>query len=230
MGIKARGWLAQRELPRYTRPVASGANEPLQVLVVGEDPLARNGLANIVGGQGLTVIGPVSPLDAVQKRFNAGTPDVAAWDLGAEANSASDRLREFDAVTTPVLVLAPDESSASDAITAGARGALLRDADGGQLATALRAIVHGNIVIDEALSGLVRARANPSATVESLTVREMEVLQLLAQGLANKEIAARLGVSEHTAKFHVNAILGKLGAQSRTEAVVRAARQGLLIL
>ena len=65
---------------------------------------------------------------------------------------------------------------------------------------------------------------------ELLTARELQVLALLAEGLANKAIAARLGISDHTVKFHVNAILGKLGAESRTEAVTRAARAGLLIL
>ncbi len=70
----------------------------------------------------------------------------------------------------------------------------------------------------------------PDAPAEALTPREREVLQLLAEGLANRAIAQRLAISEHTVKFHVNAILGKLNAQSRTEAVVRAARLGLLIL
>jgi len=66
--------------------------------------------------------------------------------------------------------------------------------------------------------------------VEDLTAREMEVLQLMAAGLANKAIAQQLAISEHTIKFHVNAILGKLGAHTRTEAVTRAARLGLIVL
>jgi len=66
--------------------------------------------------------------------------------------------------------------------------------------------------------------------VEELTPRERHVLQLLAEGLPNKAIADRLGISEHTVKFHVSAIMSKLGAQSRTEAVTRAARLGLIIL
>jgi DNA-binding NarL/FixJ family response regulator len=66
--------------------------------------------------------------------------------------------------------------------------------------------------------------------VEDLTPRELEVLGLLAEGLPNKAIGLRLGISEHTVKFHVNAVLGKLGAQSRTEAVVRATRLGLILL
>jgi DNA-binding NarL/FixJ family response regulator len=65
---------------------------------------------------------------------------------------------------------------------------------------------------------------------EGLTARELEVLALVAEGLPNKLIAHRLGISDHTVKFHVNAVLAKLGAQSRTEAVVRAARRGMLVL
>jgi DNA-binding NarL/FixJ family response regulator len=68
------------------------------------------------------------------------------------------------------------------------------------------------------------------APVEELTSRELEVLRLMAEGLPNKTIALRLGISEHTVKFHVNAILGKLGVASRTEAVVRATRLGLILL
>jgi DNA-binding NarL/FixJ family response regulator len=66
--------------------------------------------------------------------------------------------------------------------------------------------------------------------IDALTPRELEVINLIAEGLPNKTIAGRLGISEHTVKFHVNAILTKLGAQSRTEAVVRATRMGLIAL
>jgi DNA-binding NarL/FixJ family response regulator len=74
------------------------------------------------------------------------------------------------------------------------------------------------------------AEKTPEALLEPLTAREQEVLPLLAEGLSNKAIAAQLQISEHTAKFHVNAVLTKLGAQNRVEAVVRAARIGLLSL
>ena len=93
-------------------------------------------------------------------------------------------------------------------------------------------MARGLTVVDPALAGAVfPARDRPlPAPVEDLTRRERSVLQLLAEGLSNKDIAARLDISEHTVKFHVNAILGKLGAHSRIEAVTRAARLGLLIL
>jgi DNA-binding NarL/FixJ family response regulator len=77
---------------------------------------------------------------------------------------------------------------------------------------------------------LPRSERPAEAPAEALTPRELEVLQLLAEGLPNKTIARQLSISEHTVKFHLNAIMSKLGAQSRTEAVVRATRLGLIIL
>ena len=87
-------------------------------------------------------------------------------------------------------------------------------------------------VLDESfVSALLRDAPPPAPDlVESLTPREIEVLQLLSQGLPNKGIAQRLGISDHTVKFHVNAILGKLGVQSRGEAIVQAVRLGLVTL
>jgi DNA-binding NarL/FixJ family response regulator len=94
---------------------------------------------------------------------------------------------------------------------------------------ALHAVAEAEVVIDDAFAdSLLR---NPRAEVEMiepLTAREREVLRLLASGQTNKEIGQRLGVTDHTIKFHVNGILGKLGAQTRTEAVVEAARRGII--
>ncbi|HKZ50710.1 MAG TPA: response regulator transcription factor, partial [Dehalococcoidia bacterium] len=125
-----------------------------------------------------------------------------------------------------------DNAQAAEAWASGAQGLLLRDVDAAILLTALRAVSQGLVVLASELAAAVppaRARgAMPLA--EELTPRELEVLQLLAEGLPNKSIAQRLGISEHTVKFHVNAILGKLGAQSRTEAVILATRLGLVLL
>jgi DNA-binding NarL/FixJ family response regulator len=119
-------------------------------------------------------------------------------------------------------------------------GLLRRDAAVEEVIVALSAVAGGVIVLDRRLgSALVTptepafAVAAPERTIgggEALTPRELEVLQLVAQGLPNKTIAAKLHVSEHTAKFHVSSIMLKLGAASRTEAVTLAARRGLLIL
>ena len=123
----------------------------------------------------------------------------------------------------------------------GARAILRRDADPGQVAAALRALLRGLGVVDGAFAAaLARPVGLPTLKpwddrqtdplIEELTPRELAVLRLVAEGLPNKTIAVKLGISEHTVKFHVNAILGKLGVASRTEAVVRATRLGLIFL
>ena len=92
-----------------------------------------------------------------------------------------------------------------------------------------QAALHGLLVFDDALLPAPAPSADVEL-VEPLSGRELDVLRHLAEGLSNKEIARALDISEHTVKFHVNAILGKLSAQSRTEAVVRATRAGLILL
>ncbi len=117
-------------------------------------------------------------------------------------------------------------------------GALPRDAGGEEIIAATTAVAGGLTVLDrrlatEALAAIARPRIAFEAAQtsdEPLTAREREVLQLLAQGIPNKQIAQRLRISEHTVKFHVSAIMAKLGAASRTEAVTTAARRGLLLL
>src|SRR5690606_25177747 len=130
------------------------------------------------------------------------------------------------------VVLLPDETEAMDAWKAGARALLLRDAAPDRLATALSAAVQGLLVVDPVLArALLPMRERDTEPLpEALTARELEVLQLLADGLPNKTIALHLRISEHTVKFHVSSILTKLNVQSRTEAVIRATRLGLVIL
>ena len=100
-----------------------------------------------------------------------------------------------------------------------------------QIHAALRAIAGGLRVIDGDTALQPKAERTADAElVEPLTARELEVLRLLSAGMTNKEIASRLGITEHTIKFHVNAILGKLEAETRTEAVVHAARLGIVTL
>lgn len=208
---------------------------PLRLALVAEDPLARGALSRALADQAaeLTLIasGTLADLEAAPPN---PAPEVTLWDVGFQPASAEARLAAPD-LGAPVLALIPEESAAEPALAAGARGLLFRDAAPVPLLAALQATARGLAVFDPALSPLrapASSRSNSTAPLnpESLTPREREVLLLLTEGLSNKEIAERLHISDHTAKFHVNAVLAKLGVQRRTEAIVRAARLGLVTL
>ena len=211
--------------------------EDLRVLVAADDPLACAGLAVLLSEQpGCTVVGQISGQGHLPTQAAVYRPDVVLWDLGWERTSDLETsLEQMGGLAEdglPVVALLPDEAQAPEVWASGVRGLLLRDAGAETLQAALQAIGQGLVVLDPslALSPLPVLEPGLDSLVEELTPRETEVLQLLADGLTNKAIAQRLGISDHTVKFHVNAILGKLGAQSRTEAVVRATRLGLLLL
>jgi two-component system, NarL family, nitrate/nitrite response regulator NarL len=174
------------------------------------------------------VAAQVASADRWARVLEAYQPEVVAWDLGA--SPAGDRPQDLERIGIPVLALVPDEERSAEALRAGARGVLFREADGPRLAAALQALIRGLVVVDEALAEPWRRRSAEAAPADALTPREREALDLLAQGLSNRAIAERLGIAERTVKFHVNAILTKLGAETRTEAVVIAARLGLILL
>ena len=136
----------------------------------------------------------------------------------------------------PVLALVGAPERARFLVRAGAKGVIVRDAPAERLSAASVAVASGLCALDEAsLQNLMNAQPAAAPPViepdtSTLTPREREVLELLAEGLSNKLVALRLDISEHTAKFHVNSILDKLEADTRTDAVVRAARRGLIAL
>ena len=208
--------------------------DDVRVLVVADDQLTRAGLAAVIAGQpGCAVVGQLAGPEFSNSVPDLYSPNAVAWDLGWDSNSALGHFDRAQETGLPTIVLAPDRAQAAAAWDAGALGALPRDVEGPTLATALIAASQGLAVFDPAL----RPSAQPApgeehrpSAVTDLTPRELEVLALLAEGLPNKSIASRLDISEHTVKFHVNAVLGKLDAQSRTEAAVRAARIGLITL
>lgn len=205
----------------------------MRVLIVADNEVFRAGLAAALFGQT-----GVSAVDQTRLDSDLATtalpyrPDVILWDLSDADRQIGSELPVMLDLATPVIVLGDDEILIAEAVVAGAKGALPRHVDPAPLAAAVRAVGEGLVVLDPAFPASVlptRSELSGSPT-EELTPREIEVLQLVAEGLPNKQIATRLGISEHTVKFHVDAILGKLGAHNRTEAVTRAARLGLLVL
>jgi two-component system nitrate/nitrite response regulator NarL len=200
---------------------------PLRILVNGGETLTEN----------LSLrpdIATVSRAEAsLEVAARVARPDVIVVDAGISPAFAYEAIRSLT-VEVPVLALTASDDMLP-AIAAGASGALHRDSPGELILAAAQALSAGLAVFDRSfVSRLVPASA-PASNVapereEQLTPREQEVLTLLAEGLSNKEIASRLDISDHTAKFHVNSILQKMGAQKRVEAVVRAARLGIIDL
>ncbi len=149
-------------------------------------------------------------------------PDVVV----AYAESSAD----ITAVSAPVIVLS-DDPSPGWLRTTGVRGVLPSDCSAEELTAAIQAAAAGLLVLHPRdLAALTAADTRPAQPAGDLTPRETEILSLLADGLSNKEIGARLKISDHTVKFHVASVLGKLGASPRTEAVSLALRQGLILL
>lgn len=196
-----------------SKPLPRHSDEPLRVAVTSENPLRRAAL-----------VMRLLPFDDL-------TPVEADDDSDPRADVIVCDGRPCEGGTTPVLSLVDDGSKAAEAMAGGASGVLLRGSTPRRLHDAIRAIVEGMIVVDEEIVQRVLRQPRPRVDLfEPLTPREQQVAQLLADGLTNKEIGRRLDVTEHTVKFHINGILRKLGVSTRTEAVVQAARLGLVIL
>lgn len=175
----------------------------------------------LLGGlQGLEIVDQLEDLAGY-----AGGADVVVSEL-----RWGERLEIPFSGSPRVLALADDVVQARQARSSGATGVLRRDAREDELAAAIAAVAVGLPVFSEDFAPADPDPGMPAAEVgpDALTPREAEILELVATGLPNKAIAARLAIRESTVKFHVNAILAKLGAQSRTEAVARALRVGLI--
>jgi DNA-binding NarL/FixJ family response regulator len=214
-------------------PGPDGEAGPVLVAVVTDDPLLRTGLHSILAQSGEDEVSVVEIAQA----------EVALWDFGVDATRALVRLRDIAAVGVPVVAVVGDASQLQPALSAGARGVVLRDQVGPGIAAALAAVRSGLTVIDTALASTLVPESNARKVergpvphhkgkggIGDLTERERQVVALLAEGLSNKLVADRLGISDHTAKFHVNGVMAKLGASTRTEAVVEAVRRGLVTL
>lgn len=197
--------------------------ESLSVLIAAGTPALRAGLAVLLAQD--TSIGICDDPDCADSAW----PDVLIADVDSLADEALAVLAERFP-DTPVLIISSEPAGSYPELFPEPGGVVSSDIDGPTLAAAIAAVAHGLVV---ASPGFIAERHHQSALSgesDLLTPREREVLQLLAEGLPNKAIARRLGISEHTAKFHVGSLFGKLGASSRAEAVTLATRRGLLVI
>ena len=205
----------------------------VKVLIADDHSVVRQGLQTFLSLDAeIEVIGTaVNGLDAVQKAQKL-KPDVVLLDLlmpemdGIEATAEIKRLMPHIRVLVLTSVLESD--SISRAINAGANGYLLKNMQSDELCRTIKAASSGPVLLSSDAVQLLINRNSPSGSTDVLTERETEVLRLVAEGKANKEIAHRLQLSEGTIKTHVSIILAKLGLQSRTQAALYAANAGLI--
>ncbi len=211
----------------------------MRILLADDHPLFRDGVASLMGAWGHEVVGQVADGDAAVSAALRLRPDLVLMDVampGGGGLAATRRLAaEAPGIAIVMLTASEDIDDLFAAIKAGARGYLLKNLESGELRGMLNAIERGEAAITPAIAGRILAelaRPEPVPTTEPdpdhLTDRELDVLRLVVRGLRNKEIAAELGISENTAKFHLRNILDKLHAQNRAEVVARAMREGLV--
>ena len=207
----------------------------IRVLVKASSPIARAGLESLLRAHpGVRLVEESSP--GTRSLATDEPADVLLIETSTPADPAAREALDWAGAGGPVVMLVRDATpeAVAGALRAGVRAVLGSGRTGPEIVAAVEAAAAGLVVLDPGgAESLLRA---PNATrtlegpVEPLTPRELEVLNLLSAGLGNKEIASRLAISEHTAKFHVAAIMGKLGASTRTEAVTLGIRHGLILI
>ena len=211
----------------------------IRVFIVAASPLARAGLQSLFGGQDVEIAGSATNLESLANQIPDVDADVVLIEAsGEQFEGLIDSLAASQLASEAAIVVLSDHSEPrwfAEALRAGVRAVLPSDIPPNQLVAAVEAAAMGLIVMHPGEVNAMFPAAEPASQplaelTEPLTPRESEVLQMLASGLANKEIAARLAISEHTVKFHVASILGKLGAGSRTEAVSLGIRRGIILL
>jgi two-component system, NarL family, response regulator YdfI len=211
----------------------------IRVFIIAGSPLARAGLESLLKARAVKVAATAANLESAGSLLSDREVDAVLIDAtGEQPEEFVETVAESGLASEVAVILLADHlprASSAAALRSGVRAVLPSDVSRDQLVAALEAAASGLIVVHPAdvaaafPASALASRPMPELA-EPLTRREREVLQMLAAGLGNKEIAARLAISEHTVKFHVASILGKLGAESRTEAVSLGIRRGLVLL
>ncbi|MPW21036.1 DNA-binding response regulator [Paraburkholderia sp. CNPSo 3157] len=212
---------------------------PMRVAVIAASSLVRASLQTLVeANPALRFLGSAADAETLVDCLAGSVPDVVVTDIEPDVSDALKTLFEL-AHATPALVLLSDDTDSDwilDAPPADAVAILPRNAMPAEIVVSIEAVAAGLCVLSpDILAKLLAGRKPPRETAsgkpfEALTLREIEVLAMLADGLGNKEIARQLDISDNTVKFHLSSIFGKLGATNRTEAVMLGMRRGFIMV
>jgi NarL family two-component system response regulator YdfI len=205
----------------------------IRLAIAAPSAVVRAGLEALVRSDPeIKLVGSFSDLAALDV-LRQGEMEALRPDVILAAVSLEDLALPADGFSPPVVLLTTDSQPAwtRDALRGGVRAVLPRESSAGEILSAVAAAANGLAVLDpHDLEALLATPVTVAGDSPVLTPRELEVLRMLAEGEANKTIAWKLGISEHTAKFHVASILTKLDAGSRAEAVAIGIRRGMILL
>jgi DNA-binding NarL/FixJ family response regulator len=202
------------------------ADREITVVLVDDHPLVRTGLAGLLAGTpDLRVVGEAASGAAAIEVVAAAAPDVVLMDIsmpGTDGIEATRRLLD-DGYVGAVLMLTSfsDKERVTDALAAGAIGYLLKDSEPEHVLAGIRSAGAGHTPLDPRIAGALLPSRRP-APAATLSAREREVLDLVAEGLANKQIARRLGITERTVKVHLGNVFRRIGVSDRTSAALWA--------
>jgi DNA-binding NarL/FixJ family response regulator len=211
----------------------------IHILVVDDHPVVRDGLVAVLNTQpDFEVIGDAGDGLAAVEAVKQLNPEVVLLDLEMPKLDGVDAIKQMrdDNPEIGIIVFTAFDTDERilGAVEAGAQGYLLKGARREEIFNAIRVVHDGGSLLQPVIATKLMRKVNKDKAldeqmpVEALTPREMEVLEWMARGLQNKEIATELVISERTVKFHVSSILGKLGAGNRTEAVTLAMQRGII--
>ncbi|PWK13494.1 response regulator [Tumebacillus permanentifrigoris] len=208
----------------------------IRVLLCDDHTILRDGLRNLLEGESdLQVVGEASDGQQAIEAVRQLQPDVVLMDInmpGMGGVEAVEKLTaEFESIRILILTMYNHEEYLFRTIRAGAKGYLLKDSPVSEVVEAIRKVMTGGSVLNPILTDKLMAsyREPREETVEKLSPREMEVLTALVQGLSNKLIAEQLFISETTVKLHISNIYRKLGVKSRSQAIMHAVREKLVV-
>jgi two-component system, NarL family, response regulator YdfI len=202
----------------------------IRVFIVADSAIVQAGLETIISTERITVVGGAERLSEPQLENLAVEVVLISTELTAETLDAIAPLLDGEPPAVVWLVDPLQETWIAEAERLGVLGLLPHDVSANEIIAAIEAAAAGLVVLHPEIASLLRNPVPSLTQTQSLTQREIEILRMLAEGMANKTIARQIHISEHTVKFHVSSIFAKLGVSSRTEAVTIGIRQGLILL